>query len=328
MNKGTELILWIVALLLPALVLTVALVFLSRPKPPPPSCADPATCGAESQSVTPVLSESTLACGRAPITCNLNTPETCHACGEQWTCQSVEANDTDFGVEGSFCLPQKPTTACTQLPTDSNERMQGVWRWQGWAGVNVQKWECACPYPSAYPMDMSAGSSSGACKKSSQLCRGGTWTYPCQRTVACSDPSNPSTCALDVHTCEALTPDERDALLGADVLQYGLCACEDGHRLAMAPTTGLPVCVKDTCGVTPSCDGVATCPGGASCVNGRCARATSSCTIDKDCGAGGRCESNGTCTWGHWKTLPVAPYVFGECECPERCESVGSLCVC
>ncbi len=323
----TEIVLWILAVALPITFLTVALVVLSRNHPPTP-CDDPNACDNKAQGVAPTLATPVMACGDKPVQCNLNKPNTCGMCGEDWSCQSVTKNDTDYGVEGSFCLPKKPTSACTQVPVDSNERMQGVWRWQGWGGVNLQKWECSCPYPNFYPMDTSGGISAGACKKSSNLCRGGTWTYPCERPVVCTNPADPSTCALDINACANLTPEKRDALLGANVLAYGRCECADGDRLTMDGATGMPECVADTCTATPSCDAETPCPGGASCVNGFCARATSSCDKDQDCGKGGVCEANGTCSWGHWKTLPIPPYVFGQCECPQNCRSMGSLCVC
>lgn len=194
----------------------------------------------------------------------------------------------------------------------------------------MQNWECACPYPSFYPMDTTIdSSSSGACKRSSQLCRGGTWTYPCKRPLVCAE-DNPSDCKIDIHTCVSLTPDERDALVGADVGVYGQCECAPGDRISMDGSTGLPVCVPDTCAATPRCNEAEgkTCPGNAQCVDGMCTRATSSCSINEDCGPSGICEADGTCTWGRWVTLPIEPYVFGECECPDGCHSVGSLCAC
>ena len=228
----------------------------------------------------------------------------------------MSANDTDFGIEGNFCLPSKPTTACTQVPTDPNARMQGVWRWGGWAGVNVQGWECACPYPSFYPMDTTPDSiSRGACKKSSALCRGGTWTYPCEREGEGDGP------------CAPLTAEETAELVGADVLAYGKCECEEGDRLSMGGA-GVPVCVKDTCSATPGCDESTPCPGGASCVAGTCVTSTSSCEEDVDCGVGGRCNDDGKCSWGHWKAHDSAPWTFGECQCPESCHSVGTMCAC
>lgn len=316
MRTSTEIWVWIASILIPSIILGVAMLLLrkghttsSPPGAPPP---DPHTIA------PPTPPPSNVACGAEPFVCNVTDPlQTCtQHCGDGWRCTQVETNDTDFGVEGSFCLPTKPTTACTQLPTDSNERMQGVWRWTGWAGVNVQNWECACPYPAFYPMDMGTGTSAGACKKSSSLCRGGTWTYPCKR-----NPEDPAEI-----TCE-LSTEEKNALQGADVLTHGQCACEDGDRVAL--DGGLPVCVPDTCAVLPRCDDDTPCPGGASCgTDGTCVRASSSCATDEECGKSGRCGDDGSCTWGHWKPAPVVPYVFGECECPDGCASVGSFCTC
>jgi len=309
-----EIGMWIAAVLLPAIILTTALLILRQRRTAPHTLSHDTPRLAD---ISPSVSSPSMECGSTPVLCNPPDASRCaDTCGDGWTCTSVEPNDTDFGVQGNFCLPSKPTTACTQLPTDSNERMQGVWRWTGWSGVNVQGWDCACPYPAFYPMDTTAGSiSHGACKKSSQLCRGGVWNYPC----VSSSPSSP---------CAPLSDDERAALVGSDVLTYGRCECEEGDRLSMDTSSGLPVCVPDTCTASPRCDAAQACPGNASCVNGMCSRSTSQCEQDEDCGTGGSCEADGRCIWGKWKVHNISPYVFGECECPESCHSVGTRCAC
>jgi len=322
MKKSIDIILWITAVLVPLTIFTTILLLVLRPPR-----ARPAPVVPLDHTIPPNFEVGRSMCGMAPIPCNLNAPSSCDACGDGWTCSSVGANDTDFGVEGSFCLPARPTSACTQMAVDTNERMPGVWRWSGWAGVNVQKWECACPYPTFYPMDTTSGSTSaGACKRSSDVCRGGTWTYPCKHPTHCTNPNDPTSCTLDLDACMPLSQAARDAVVGEDVLKNGQCKCADGDRLAMAG--GLPVCVRDTCTATPPCTPATPCPGNASCVDGTCARLTSSCETNQDCGKGGVCENDGTCTWGHWSTLPLSPYVFGECDCPDGCYSVGSLCAC
>lgn len=323
MVSKLEIVLWVISIFIPLAVVTTGLLLLRRKAPPRP-CTDASACNLKSQTIQPVL-QDTVACGAQPVRCALTDPGACDTCGEGWACTAVRANDTDYGVDGSFCLPAKPSNACTQVPADPNERMQGVWRWTGWTGVNTQAWSCACPYPSFYPMDTTANSTSaGACKRSSALCRGGTWTYPCKRPVVCDN----DTCTTDTTTCEVLTPDERESLLGADVWEFGQCECRPGDRVHMDVSTGLPVCVPDTCAALPTCNADTPCPGNAACVNNTCVRASSTCATNSDCGKGGVCESDGTCTWGHWKTLPISPYVFGSCDCPDACTSVGSLCAC
>ncbi len=309
MRKSTEIVLWVIALVVPAVLLTVGILILRKQTPSPPPAPDGSPFGA----IVPGSAQA-VSCGASAVTCSLTAPNACTDCGDGWTCQRVDANDTDYGVDGTFCLPTKPASACTQTPVDSNERMPGVWRWTGWAGVNVQGWECACPSPRFYPMDTGGGTSAGACKKSAALCVGGDWTYPCRRSE--SDPS----------VCDPLSDEQRDALLGSDVMQNGLCRCHEGDRLSMDTSTGLPVCVPDTCDAVPRCSADSPCPGGAACMRGRCVRASSTCDEDVDCGKSGECTS-GVCTWGRWRAYPGLG-VFGECDCPESCASVGSLCSC
>lgn len=223
-----------------------------------------------------------------------------------------------------LCLPEKPVTRCMQPSTNPNERVPGSWRWTGWMGTNKQAWTCACPYASFYPMDTTPNAdTAGACLRSSNVCRGGTWTYPCKHPIRCDS----TTCSLDLDSCETLTPDERNALVGADMWEFGHCACKPGDRVELDASTGVPICVPDTCSTLLRCTETTPCPGSATCVAGSCVRATSSCTEDSDCGDAGTCLE-GTCTWGKWRTLPIVPYVFGACECPRACVSRGTRCEC
>lgn len=321
--KQVEITLWVLACVIPLVLLVVVL--LMKPKrPPPPTGAVPAAVNlpVQTAAIQPHV------CGSSAVACNLADPSACAGC-EGFVCTSVSKNDTDFNIEGTYCLPPKPASACMQIPQDPNSRMQGKLHWTGWAGVNVQDWECSCPYPKYYPMDTSVGVSSGACKRSSSLCRNGRWQYPCKR-------------AAD-GTCEELSASESAALVGSDPFMNGQCSCDDvpcvdntdcagscidgvcaGQRLSMS-ASGLPECVVDTCGTSIACNNATTCPGSAACVGGVCQEATSVCTDDADCGPSGTCD--GKCRWGKWKVNPVPPYVFGSCVCPDGYVSSGSSCV-
>jgi len=309
-------VLWTLAILVPGVTLAVVIVLLDRST----TISSP-TSLLDNTTKSPLLRNPlTLECGAEPIECNENIPNSCERlCGDEWTCTHITPSESNYGVEGSFCLPRKPAdddvsnAACTHVPLDPNQQMAGVWRWRGWEGVNVKNWTCSCPYPRFYSMD----TQDGRCKKSSQLCRGGTWTYPCVRNATGDG-------------CMTLTPEEQEEYQGADVLNYGMCECPTGQHVQLNGATGLPECVEDTCSVLPSCSADTPCPGNATCGNdGKCVLSTSSCTSHEDCGKGGQCDSvTGTCTWGYWKPYASALYVFGSCECPETCKSLGAYCVC
>lgn len=277
MKKGVEITLWIVAVSVPIVALIVGLKLVSpKTSPPPESSSDDTMIG---QSTSPQFEELTTLCGSEAIPCDISDPGACSECsGEGFVCTSVGSNDTNYGVEGTFCLPAKPQSACARFPVDHSEHMQGRFRWAGWAGVNAQNWQCECPYPQYYPMDTTSTSADvGACKRSSALCRYGTWNYPCVRKV------DEETGEVIPDQCEDLTPEEEDALAGSDPLQNGMCSCKNvpcvddedcagdcvggvcvNQRLSMNPTLGVPECVRDTCS-------------------------------------------------GEWEILPVAPYIYGHC---------------
>lgn len=327
--RKLEIVLWVVSVTVPVIVMVIGFILVTNRK----QKRDPSS---EQPTSLPLISNNTQ-CGTNPIPCDPSDSRSCATCDEGFVCTNVESNDTDHDIEGTFCLPQKPSSACSQLPTDTNARMQGTSRWTGWGGINVQQWDCACPYPQYYPMDTTAqGLSSGACKRSSALCRNGVWKYPCKRPEVNG--------VVSVNECEVLSDEESAKLVGSDPLQNGLCSCDNvpcvdgadcagncvdgvcvGQRLSMNSTSGLPECVPDTCEATISCTD--SCPGGASCVGGKCEPSTSTCNTDVDCGEGGVCNG-GKCLWGVWETSPTPPYVFGNCVCPATCNSKGSVCIC
>lgn len=244
---------YVVAVLVPV-ALIVTGVILIRNQVVEPRVVPPGT--QQGQTSAPSVLNRAATCGAEPMPCNLSRPTECAKCGDSWECTRVGAEDTDYNIEGTFCLPLKPTSACTSESPDPTERMQGRYRWTGWGGLNVQSWECACPYPRFYPMDTTGGSiTEGACKRSGEVCRHGVWKYPCRRV-----PGDPTRCA-------ALSEEEEAALVGSDPLQNGMCDCSNvpcnsgadcasnlcidgvcvGQRLGMDTTTGLPRCVRDTC---------------------------------------------------------------------------------
>ena len=319
--KKHEIALWVFAILIPITVMVIGLLLIPKKKnfPAPDSTLGP--------TIHPVQNITTTSCGSSAVHCDLNDPNSCSDC-DGFVCTNVGSNDTDYDIEGTYCLPAKPISACTQVPTDPNYRMQGKLHWTGWSGVNVQAWDCSCPYPRYYPMDTSQGASLGACKRSPSLCRHGTWQYPCKRS-----PDG---------TCEQLSPSESAALVGSDPLMNGMCSCDNvpctshddcagncvdgvcaGQRLSMN-SSGIPECVVDTCGVSIACE--TTCPGSARCVGGVCQESTSVCSNDADCGPGGTCTT-GKCRWGKWELHNTPPYVFGTCACPDGYVSSGTSCV-
>jgi len=274
MKKGVEITLWIFAVTLPVVILLVGLKLVIPKSSSLEPSSDDTTVG---QSTKPQTLGGVTGCGAEAIPCNPSEQGACDACGEGFVCTDVGTNDTNYNIEGTYCLPVKPDTACYNVPVDHSEHMQGRFRWVGWAGVNVQNWQCDCPYPQYYPMDTTPSSvDEGACKRSSALCRNGVWKYPCVRKV---DPLG----NVVVDECEDLSKEEEAALAGSDPLVNGMCSCDnvpcvddgdcagdcvggvcENQRLSMNPTSGLPECVRDTC-------------------------------------------------VGKWEILPVSPYIYGHC---------------
>ena len=269
MKKGVDITLWILGISVPVVILIVGMIILSNKSQPPPDTT-------EAQTIKPIVTKNANTCGAQAVECDPTDPLACAGCDDGFVCTSVGANDTNYDIEGTYCLPAKPQNACSQVPLDNSDRMQGVHRWVGWAGVNVQNWQCDCPYPQYYPMDTTTTADTGACKRSSALCRNGSWTYPCVRKL--DDDGN-----VIPDQCEEISAEEESRLAGSDPLQNGLCSCDnvacvadsdcagrcvDGvcqnQRLSMNATTGLPECVPDTC-------------------------------------------------LGHWEVLPTPPYIYGRC---------------
>lgn len=287
---------------------------------------------------------TTAMCTHAPVSCDTGPgapPSYCASmCGSDgWACQSVARHETQHGVEGTFCLPMKPTlstasfpgsTLCSSepvAPAQTADKMNGTLRWHGWnggaRGLDHQAWTCACPFPNYYPMDLV----SGKCVRSSQVCAGGSWAYPCIWDGG--GDGAPPRCG------EQLTETEVSQLEGVAPSTHGMCTCPPGFRVASHPKLGVPQCVPDTCVVEPWCDTSSSCPGGATCVHNTCVASSSSCNEDEDCGPAGQCKSNGRCSWGMWRPLTTSPggasngnntTGSGVCVCPPGATSIGSVC--
>lgn len=319
MSRKLEIVLWVFGIVIPLALLGVGVAFIQSHKR---GTTTSTTATLEPAQLLPpsFTTAASGKCSAEPVACDLANPTSCSACGAAYVCTTVGPNDTNYDIQGAYCLPTKPVSACTAPALDPSARMQGQYRWTGWGGVDVQGWSCACPYPRLYPMDTTAGSlTEGACKRSSDLCRGGVWQFPCRR-----DPADPT-------KCEELTEAESAALVGADPLQYGMCDCDNvpcvagdecvsgvcgeqgvcvGQRVGLNSRTGLPACVPDTCARVLTCNLDEDCVVGA-CVNGRCQQA---CVDDGECGDAGRCGDGGVCEWGWWELANVAPYLFGACH--------------
>ena len=256
-------------------VLSIALVLLLQPgkvKPSPPrkcaassDCQNGGTCtngvctctaqwtGDRCQTLAlppSAAAGATQACGLTPVQCVTDTD--CRKCGGtvEFQCTELTGEDNWANLSGKYCLPAKPTDACTVDTGKYDKAIAGVYTWQGWKDVETQKWTCTCEYPRFYePAIGTANDNAGACVKSQQLCKFGIWHYPCMGKQ-----------------CN-LTPEQQKQLVGTSPLQNGYCQCDnvpctsgiqcasgecaDGvcihQRTGLDPKTGLPVCVRDTC---------------------------------------------------------------------------------
>lgn len=275
-------------------------------------------------------------CSQTPTPCKSN--KDCDVCsdGTEFVCQSISADENSKGVSGTFCLPEKPVSDCMPLKENSsNDQIPGKWHWAGWKDVETQGWSCVCEWPSFYPQ-----STSGACLRSSELCSGTGWQYPCIR-----DPEDPSRC-LDL-SCETASdcPDPLGMI------------CENNECvLPRKPCSSVLDCGTENnecqqyASGGSSCKNNRDCPGGGICnsdkkcvaseavISQLCGQVCVSddpfsqqkycakmCSENKDCGDF-PCY-NGICLTNTKQLLGANPLVFGNCKCYGRPCSSDAECV-
>ena len=338
------------------------------------TCAAPFTGPNCTDTSVPLATTSSVNCEQQAFPCVTGTD--CNKCNSTssstlFSCQAVTAEQSAAtGIAGDFCLPVKPNNFCASElaevcdPSVSGTcaRAPGTWFWEGWKNVEAQAWTCGCEYGNYYPINMNTG----ACEKSAELCRGGTWQYPCARTTATGA------------ACHANTVSDRHLeLLGADPATHGVCTCTDAlcTRNADCVTECLKcrnrpcahdgdcsqwcnggTCVKGACVGTDlkmgTCVdqrtvlngtlGIPTC--GADLCKVQCT--STSCSTATDCANAcqrgdaergvpaptcvrGLCTGKNLSDNGHWvPNTDVAPYVYGTCACPPGCTSTGAACIC
>lgn len=222
-------------------------------------CGDSGVC----RAVPSQLESGGGGCGATVTPCT--TDDQCAArCGAavEWEC--ARTADVATGADGdasklgdmSACLPKRPVDRCMDPPavdgaTSTVTAIPGTYRWDGWKGVNVQGWTCACAHDRSYP----AGAD-GRCEKEPRLCAHGLWRYPCERVsvdpatgkLACAaadpvtfdytrDPERAGLCDCDARPCTSAD----DCAPGARCdPTTKTCA---GQVRTRDPRTGLPVCV-------------------------------------------------------------------------------------
>ena len=306
--------------------------------------------------------QNVINCSTTALPCTTNTD--CQKCTDytlvDFTCQNVTESNTDYGVSGNFCLPAKPNTSacwdyeCDPSTTNCSNQMPGRWYWQGWQDVETMAWNCDCEYSDYYPQEQSTS----ACIKSGDLCKHGTWTYPCVQ-----DTNNPSQC----------TPPTKEQM-GSSPIINGKCTCVNNPCLNDSDCVSTCIlcngrsCNSDKdcteyCQAGAVCDSITkTCIGTAATgISGNCANqktgfnnegiptcvtdmcpvecAKVTCTKNSDCDNGcqsgatcnvstGYCKGNNLINPGEWVMLEKPPYTYGYCKCPPNCVATENQCIC
>lgn len=190
-----------------------------------PRCTTDADCvaGICSDGVcSPIIStDGQQKCGAIATPCSTDL-ECTERCGTavEWECSGVTAlhtaSDGDPGkLRGSsFCLPKKPINRCVEPAETGSDSsvvaIPGSYRWDGWKGVNIQGWSCACVHDRTYPPG-----ADGRCEREPRLCAHGIWKYPCANVRRDPDTGDFTCDDADVATFDYTKDPER----------YGLCDC-------------------------------------------------------------------------------------------------------
>jgi hypothetical protein len=314
----------------------------------------------------PSYRRNPMQCAQGAVPCKDNSD--CQNCtsstGAEFECLPLAANQSPYKVDGNFCLPKKPASYCDVKPCNpvgqaskSCATVPGNWYWEGWKDVETMSWTCGCEFGNYYPQDISTG----ACKQSSELCRGGKWQYPC-----IPNPAVPSKCeSVDVD------PTKAAETVGKDPATHGRCTCanadctkdnecvsrcvqcegrrcnEDNDCSAVWCKSGAKceegVCKGEAVGIGTCLDqrtALNTAVGVPTCVTDTCVVHCNltSCQADAECA--NVCKEGATCIQGkckgadlddagHWQAdETLAPYTYGTCHCPAGCVNTGTTCDC
>lgn len=190
-----------------------------------PRCSSDADCvaGICSDGVcAPIIStDGQQKCGAVATPCGTDL-ECVERCGTavEWECSSVNALHTASDGDpsklrgSSFCLPKKPINRCVEPAETGSDgsvvAIPGSYRWDGWKGVNIQGWSCACVHDRTYPPG-----TDGRCEREPRLCAHGVWKYPCARVRQDPDTGDFVCDEADVATFDYTKDPER----------YGVCDC-------------------------------------------------------------------------------------------------------
>jgi hypothetical protein len=212
-------------------------------KPDGKSCScPPGFTGADCSNPPQADAGTTQSCIRVPRPCDTDTD--CVVCafvpggggGTEYVCTELQAAQTGTGVAGKHCTPAQPVNTCRAVPdgVPASEQIPGEYFWQGWKDVEAMAWTCNCPFPEYYPED----ATDGGCKRSENLCRGGTWAYPTRDGNTGASPLTYGACDCNNTKCAT----SADCVTGAACGATGMCI----QRVAM-DSSGVPTCSPDTC---------------------------------------------------------------------------------
>lgn len=231
---------WVVALLLAAGSLVVGAAaglgtyaLLAAPRIPADSKVVRPRCSSDADCVAGICSDGVCApiistdgqqkCGAVATPCGTDM-ECVERCGTavEWECSSVNALHTASDGDpsklrgSSFCLPKKPINRCVEPAETGSDgsvvAIPGSYRWDGWKGVNIQGWSCACVHDRTYPPG-----TDGRCEREPRLCAHGVWKYPCARVRRDPDSGD--------FVCDDADVDVATFDYTKDPERYGVCDC-------------------------------------------------------------------------------------------------------
>ena len=288
-------------------------------------------------SVASTLGGQGSSCSSVPTSCK-TTADCIAACAkdEQYTCQTISANENAKGVAGQYCLPKPLDSACLE-GIQGSDTIPGLYTWNGWQDVETQQWTCNCEFPNFYPLTSesvingSTTTTTSACAINDNVCKFGDWTYPCLRDttnpLVCynTDCTNPSVSCETGQTCLDIGGGKK-----ACQIQPETCTVVTDCTGCGAPNYTI---ISATCDESQGCktaDEISNLCGVA-CNGGTCLK---TCKLSSDCGPY-PCV-NGYCMTSPATLLGANPFEFGSCDCSStHCttdndcagDCIGNLCV-